>query len=111
MRILVIGAKGQLGREFEQASTSYSLTEFVFWSREDFDITDPKDFDQVKGKLADAKIKMESSDITFLPKTTVEIKGDTATQCLEMMDEFEDHDDVKSAYANFDIPKEFMKEA
>ncbi len=39
MSILVLGATGQLGQEFAQASRAYPGTDCMLWTRADFDIT------------------------------------------------------------------------
>lgn len=76
-----------------------------------FEITTaPADLESFKTKLQEAGFTVNSADITFLPKNTVPLTGDDARRCLELMDAFDDHDDVKTAYANFDIPKEIVEQ-
>lgn len=70
--------------------------------------TAPADFDTIKTKLTAAKVPLASAEVTMIPKNTVAVDGDKAQQCLALMDELDNHDDVKSAYANFDIPKEVL---
>ena len=55
--------------------------------------------------------KGASAEVTMLPKTYVKLTGATANQMLELMNALEEHDDVKSVYANFYIPKEIIEEA
>lgn len=38
-KILVIGSNGQIGRSIEEISTSFNEFEFVFWRREDLDLS------------------------------------------------------------------------
>jgi transcriptional/translational regulatory protein YebC/TACO1 len=47
----------------------------------------------------------------MLPKTYVKLSGAAAEQMLKLMNDLEDHDDVKNVYANFDIPKEIIEAA
>ena len=44
----------------------------------------------------------------MVPKTTVSVAGEKATQVLKLMEAIEDHDDVQRVYANFDIPQEVL---
>lgn len=71
-------------------------------------VTSPADFETIKTKLTEAQIAVASAELTMIPKNTVTVEGDGAKRCLDMMNALEEHDDVKNAYANFDIPKEIM---
>ncbi len=71
--------------------------------------TDPKDFEPVKKALSDNNIEMKASELTMLPKSTVNLTGNDAKHILTLVEAFEDHDDVQNVYANFDIPDEAMK--
>jgi len=75
-----------------------------------FEVTTlPADFEKVKKALEAAKIPTVSAEITMLPKTYVKLTGTAAQQMLSLMNDLEDHDDVKNVYANFDIPKEIIE--
>ena len=71
----------------------------------------PTEFENVKKALADAGIAVQSADLTMLPQTTVALEGEAAKKMLDMMELFEDHDDVQNVYANFDIPEELIAES
>jgi YebC/PmpR family DNA-binding regulatory protein len=71
-------------------------------------ITAPADFETIKGKLAEAKIPFETAEISFIPKNTVPLEGDQAKRCLDLMNLLDEHDDVTTATANFDISQETM---
>jgi YebC/PmpR family DNA-binding regulatory protein len=73
--------------------------------------TEPHDFDKVKKAVEAAGIPVAGGEVTMLPKTYVKLTGAAATQMLALMNELEDHDDVKTVYANFDIPKEIIESA
>ena len=71
----------------------------------------PGAFEAIKGALEAKEIPVESADVSMVPQNTIEIKdADTAKKILNMMEDFEDHDDVQNVYANFDIPDEIVKE-
>lgn len=72
--------------------------------------TTPSDFENVKKVITDKNIKMESSEITNIPKNTIKVTGDNAKKLLALVNELEDDDDVQNVYANFDIPDEILKE-
>ena len=77
-----------------------------------FEITTaPADFEKVKKALEDQKIPLASSEVTLLPKTQVKLTGAAAQQMLSLMNALEDHDDVKTVHANFDIPKDIIEAA
>ena len=73
--------------------------------------TQPNDYYKVKKDLEDKGVKIEASDLTMIPKSTVALAGDTARQLLALVNELEDHDDVQQVYANFDIPDDVINEA
>jgi len=72
-------------------------------------LTSPSDFPKVKKALEDQKIPITSSEVTLVPKNYVKLIGDTALQMIKLMDDLEDHDDVKTVHANFDIAKEILE--
>ncbi len=74
-------------------------------------ITQPADFESVKKAFAAAKVPTLSAEVTLLPKTYVKLTGSPAQQMMSLMNDLEDHDDVKNVYANFDIPKDVIESA
>lgn len=77
-----------------------------------FEVTTlPADFEKVKKAIEAAKIPTLNAEVTLLPKTSVKLTGVPAESMLKLMNELEDHDDVKNIYANFDIPKEIIESA
>ena len=39
----------------------------------------------------------------MIPQNTVKLEGKSAEQLMKLMDALDEHDDVQSVYANFDI--------
>jgi len=77
---------------------------------ETFEIkTFPQDFEKVKKALDDGKIKLDSSEITMIPKSTIRVTDEKAKQVLNLTEALEENDDVQNVYANFDIPEEILK--
>lgn len=71
--------------------------------------TAPNDFQTIKDKLTEAKIAIASAELSLLPKNSVTLDEDQARKCLALMDALDEHEDVKTANANFDISKEIME--
>jgi YebC/PmpR family DNA-binding regulatory protein len=65
-------------------------------------------FAPVRDALDAAKIPLGSAEITMVPTNTVKVSGHQAEQVLKLMEDLEDHDDVQSVSANFDIDEEVM---
>ena len=74
-------------------------------------VTRPEDFDTVKEKLESANVPLASAQVTMVPKNTVAVDEKHVEQILKLTEELEDHDDVQSVSANFDIPSEFLEKA
>ena len=72
--------------------------------------TSPADFFKVKKALEDNSIKIESAEVTLVPKSTVRVAGDDAKKILDLIDAIEEHEDIQNVYANFDIPDELLKD-
>ncbi len=72
--------------------------------------TAPEKLSEVKQILQDNGLQIESSDVEMVPQTTVELDGDSARKMLKLMDALEDHDDVQSVSANFDIAENILQE-
>lgn len=54
--------------------------------------------------LDEAGIKVESSELAYVPNTTIPVEDeDTAKKVLRMIERLEDLDDVKSVFANYEI--------
>ncbi len=73
-------------------------------SDESFEIvTAPENYTAVRTALDNAKIAVVGGEVSLEPDTTVRISGHTAEQVLKLVDDLEDHDDVQSVAANFNI--------
>jgi YebC/PmpR family DNA-binding regulatory protein len=74
-------------------------------------VTRPEDFEKVKDRLEREKIPIASAQVTMVPKNTVAVDGKHVESILKLTEELEDHDDVQSVSANFDIPSEYLEKA
>jgi len=74
-----------------------------------FEVTcDPEAYTDVSQAIETAGLKPEMSQITRIPRDTVELDVDSARQVLKLMEMLDDHDDVQSVSSNFNIPEEAM---
>jgi len=76
-----------------------------------FEVTcDPSNFQTVTAAIEAAGITPELKEITRIPKNTVDLDAETARKVLKLVEALDDHDDVQSVAANFNIPDEAMAE-
>lgn len=78
---------------------------------ENFEVVcDPDVYTDVSDALEAAEITCASKQITRIPQNTVELGVDDARKVLKLMEALDDHDDVQSVSANFNINEEAMAE-
>jgi YebC/PmpR family DNA-binding regulatory protein len=82
------------GDDLEDDGSSYEIT------------TTPEAYEGVLEALKSNHIEVASSNVGYIPQNTVKVGGKEAQQVLRLMEELEDHDDVQSVSANFDISEE-----
>ena len=75
-----------------------------------FEITsDQHAFDELKTAIAEAGIEPVSAEIAMVPQNTITIDDVAAAQkIMNLIEDFEDHDDIQNVYSNFDITEEIM---
>jgi YebC/PmpR family DNA-binding regulatory protein len=71
-------------------------------------ITPPEATAAVRAALEGTGVRVESSDITQVPKSTIEPSEEDARKILRLIDALEELDDVQDVYANFDIPDDVL---
>jgi len=72
--------------------------------------TEPAAYASVKDRLEKAGITISSAELTMVAQNSVPVDGPDARSVLKLMEALEDHDDVQSVYANFDIPESVFAE-
>lgn len=68
--------------------------------------TPPTELDKVTSALEGAKISIQSSKLLFVPKNKKPVTGRDAEVVLNLVDALDDHDDVQTVHADFDINDE-----
>jgi YebC/PmpR family DNA-binding regulatory protein len=80
-------------------------------SGDKFEITcAPSSYRAVSEALAKAGITPEVSELSLMPKETVELDADTARKVLKLLERLDDHDDVQSVSSNFSTSDAVMAE-
>lgn len=73
-------------------------------------LTAPEDFHAVLEALKKAGIEPVSAEIAMIPQNYVKLEGSSATQMLKLYDALDDHDDVQSVSANFEVDEATMEQ-
>ncbi len=71
---------------------------------------DPADFQAVKESLEEHGLKLESAEITMIPKTTITLDKKQAFQNMNLISTLEELEDVQQVYSNLEITDELMEE-
>jgi transcriptional/translational regulatory protein YebC/TACO1 len=70
----------------------------------------PEAYSELKTAIDEAGVEVESAELSMMPQNTITVDdADTARKILDMMEMFEDQDDVQNVYSNFDIPDDIMQ--
>lgn len=70
----------------------------------------PQEFETLKDALGKAGFKIEESELSMEPQSTVTVDRKNAAGVLKMMNLLDELDDVQNVYSDFDIPEEIMEE-
>ncbi len=68
--------------------------------------TDPADFEAVEQVLLEKNIQIDSSEISMIPDTQVELNDEDALKMERLIEALEDLDDVQEVFSNADFPEE-----
>ena len=70
----------------------------------------PAELHKVRSAIEEAGMTVDSSDLTMLPQNTIPLTdAESAKKVLRLIDALDDHDDVQSVHANFDIPDAILE--
>ena len=70
--------------------------------------TDFVDFGKMSSKLEELNLEPKSAEIQRIPLNTIELPLDEAKQILDLIDKFEDDDDVQNVYHTLEISDELI---
>ena len=71
--------------------------------------TAPSDIDRITQALEAAKLPVQSSKVAYVPKAKKNVAGREAEVCLNLVDALDEHDDVQSVHADFDISEDELQ--
>jgi YebC/PmpR family DNA-binding regulatory protein len=74
-------------------------------------ITAAADLAAVRAAIEASDVDIQSAELSMEPTSTVEVGESDAPALLRLMDSLEEHDDVDSVHANFDVPEEILEKA
>lgn len=69
-------------------------------------LTDPSNIHNLRSSLEGAGIKVISAEIDKIPQTTVKLEGEAAERIQNMIDKFDENDDVQNVYHNAELPED-----
>ena len=70
---------------------------------------EPQDFLPLRQALEAAGITMISAEVTMVPANLVACDANTGKKMVNIIDSFEEHEDVQNVYTNADIPEEALE--
>jgi YebC/PmpR family DNA-binding regulatory protein len=77
---------------------------------ESYQITTPAgSVEEVRSALEGRGFEVQESGIQFIPQNTLKVEGKEAEAVLRLVEALEEHDDVQSVYADFDIDADVME--
>ncbi len=71
--------------------------------------TKPQEMEKVRAALEAKKVPVQSAEVTFNAKNTVNLEEKTAFQALKLLNRLEEMDDVQSVSSNADFSDEIMQ--
>jgi YebC/PmpR family DNA-binding regulatory protein len=66
--------------------------------------TKPEDLETVRTALEQKDVPINTSELSMVPKSLVQLDEKAATQTLKLLDKLEDIDDIQNVFSNADIP-------
>jgi YebC/PmpR family DNA-binding regulatory protein len=73
-------------------------------------LTAPEDFHTVLDALKKAGVEPASAEIAMIPQNFIKLEGSAASQMLKLYEALDDHEDVQSVAANFEIDDATMEQ-
>ena len=69
---------------------------------------EPTAFEPLRAALGTHGIEPVSAELVMIPSSTVTVDAENGRKLLDLLEAFEEHDDVQNVYANFDLPSDVM---
>ena len=94
--------------ELELELIEGGATEIQFDDELIYVYTEFTDFGMMSSKLEELEVETKNADIHRIPLNTITLEQQDAFKILDLIDKFEDDDDVKNVYHNMEITDEMM---
>ena len=102
--------KGQIILKRDDENENILFEDIIDAGAEDFEAvhdafiitTDPADIMSVRSTIENKGYFVESSKVEMLPKNLHRINDENSEKAISLLNEIEDHDDIKSIYTNFE---------
>ena len=102
--------KGQIILKRDDENENILFEDVIDAGAEDFEAvldafiitTDPADIMSVRSTIENKGYFVESSKVEMLPKILHRINDENSEKAISLLNEIEDHDDIKSIYTNFE---------
>ena len=102
--------KGQIILKRDDENENILFEDVIDAGAEDFEAvldafiitTDPADIMSVRSTIENKGYFVESSKVEMLPKNLHRINNENSEKAISLLNEIEDHDDIKSIYTNFE---------
>ena len=102
--------KGQIILKRDDENENILFEDVIDAGAEDFEAvhdafiitTDPADIMSVRSAIENKGYFVESSKVEMLPKNLHRINDENSEKAISLLNEIEDHDDIKSIYTNFE---------
>lgn len=101
-------AEGQDGDQIFEVALEADADDVVFGDDLIEVFSSVEHFQQVREALQDAKIDVESAELSFFPDMPVTLEQDDALQVMRIVDALEELDDVQQVYSTLDVTDELM---
>ena len=76
-----------------------------------YEITvNPAHFMNLRKNLEKKNVEIKSSEITYVPKTTVEVSKKDAQKVFRLINLLDDSDDIQNVYSNVELSDEILEE-
>jgi YebC/PmpR family DNA-binding regulatory protein len=103
--------KGQIQVDIEAGEEEIIFEAALECGADDFEVeedmylisTDPAELMQVKDQLESKGYEINSAEVEMVPKNLQKVEKKDVDRVLNLMNELEDNEDIKSVFANFDI--------
>lgn len=73
-------------------------------------VTSPDDFEAALNVVRARGVKVDSAELTMVPRTEVRVEGEEARRLMRLLDALDDHDDVQEVHANYEMDEAEMAE-